>query len=351
MAEKSKLSSIIKMRSFEDLYSNKLPGGDQAVSGVNKVSEEKSEEPEESIKIAQISIESLVPFTENPFKLYSGQKLEDMIESIKENGVITPIVVRRMDNEKYEILSGHNRANAAKLAGLNIVPAIIKENISDANARIIVTDTNFMQRSIADMLPSEMARALKMQLEACKEAKKKQKLINEVENDSNLDQIKGSTQGTPLVHPGKSVQMMAENNGMNRENIRRYIRLNSLIPALLDRVDEGLISLRPAVDLSYIKDREQKLVAKILEENNFKVDMKKAELLHSLSGSGELDEDKLFEILSGEYNKKKKRDISVVRNSIKIPFKRFSIFFERGIDEETIVEELFRAMELYRKAR
>lgn len=230
-----------------------------------------------------------------------------MVESIKENGVMTPLIVRKKEDGKYEILSGQNRTNAARLAGLDKVPAIIKEGISDAEAKIIVTDTNFMQRSIADMLPSELAKSLKMQLEVCKEAKQKQVLINDVENNEKPHEMDGSEQGATMLHPQKSRYIVAANNSMNRETIRHYIRLNHLIPSLLDKVDEGQISLRPAVDLSYLKEPEQQSVLEALHNSSFKVDMAKAETLRSLSELRKPDDDKIFEVFPASTTKRKKR--------------------------------------------
>ncbi|MCO5387004.1 MAG: ParB/RepB/Spo0J family partition protein [Desulfosporosinus sp.] len=126
--------------------------------------------------ILELEIDSLVPFENHPFKLYTGQRLNDMVESIRENGVIQPIVVRNIGKGKYEILAGHNRVNASRLAGLTKIRADIRENISDDEAALIVTISNFEQRSTSDMLPSELAKSLKMQLEAAKATGKKKNL-------------------------------------------------------------------------------------------------------------------------------------------------------------------------------
>lgn len=287
MAEKeNKLAKLVKVRSFEDIFAKTGNGEESVFSDGNIGLENGTVTDNDGSKITRISIDELVPFAEHPFRLYTGKKLDDMVESIKENGVMTPLIVRKKEDGKYEILSGHNRTNAARLAGLDRVPAIIKEYINDAEAKIIVTDTNFMQRSITDMLPSELAKSLKMQLEACKEAKQKQALVNDVESGENPHEISNSGQGAPVVYLGKSVEKVAEDNKMNRENIRRYIRLNYLIPSLLDKVDEGQISLRSAVDLSYLKEPEQQSVLDALNNSSFKVDMAKAETMRSLSESG-----------------------------------------------------------------
>jgi ParB family transcriptional regulator, chromosome partitioning protein len=351
MAEKeNKLAKLVKVRSFEDIFAKTGSGEECIFDDGNIGPENDAGTDNHGSRIKKLSIDSLVAFAEHPFRLYIGKKLDDMVESIKENGVMTPLIVRRKEDGKYEILSGHNRANAARLAGLDKVPAIIKEDISDAEAKIIVTDTNFMQRSIADMLPSELAKSLKMQLEACKEAKQKQALVNDVENSEDPHEIDSSEQGAPVGHLQKSRDIIAENNNMGRENIRRYIRLNYLVPSLLDKVDEGQISLRPAVDLSYLKEIEQQSVFEALNNSSFKVDMAKAEKLRSLSESGKLDDDKIFEVLSGEYNKKKKPFRPAVKKSINISYKRLTPYFDKDTDVKEIEEEIIKALEFYRKA-
>jgi ParB family chromosome partitioning protein len=350
MTERSKLSKVIKMRSFEEMFSRIPQENNHKNNEQNIVPEKDDEKESKTVKIVQVPIESLISFADNPFKLYSGQKLEDMKESIKENGILTPLVARNINESRYEILSGHNRTNAARIIGLETVPAIIKEDLSDTEARIIVTETNFVQRSMLEMLPSELARSLKMQLEACKEVKKKQTLIEYIENGSNLYQINSFSQGAPMVYPGKSVETVAQNNCMNREDIRRYIRLNNIIEALLNMVDEKQIGLRAAVHLSYLKESEQKLVLEVLDKNCFKLDMKKAEALRSLSEAGKLDESEIFEVLSGQHSRKKKLDKTSVKRTIKISYKLFSPYFEAEMDEKAIEAELLKALEFYKKA-
>ena len=352
MAEKeNKLTKLVKVKRFEDIFAKTGTAEEQVFNDGNIGAENDAGTDKDGSKIIQLSIGALVPFVEHPFRLYTGKKLDDMVESIKENGIMIPLIVRTKEDGKYEILSGHNRANAAKLAGLEKVPAVIKEGITDAEAKIIVTDTNFMQRSIADMLPSELAKSLKMQLEACKEAKQKQTLVNEIENGENPHEIKGYGQGVPVEHLQKSRDIIAENNKMSAPNVRRYIRLNHLICGLLDKVDEEQISLRPAVDLSYIKGAEQQSVLDTLNSSNLKMDMAKAETLRSLSESGKLDDDKIFAILSGEYNKKKKPDRSAARKSINISYKRLTPYFDKDTDAKEIEEEIIKALEFYRKAQ
>ena len=316
-----------KLENFEDLF-----GLEEFIDNQNEA------------KGNMLKISKLVPFTDHPFLFYEGKKLDDIVDSIKENGVISPIVVRPIDDETFEILSGHNRVNASRIAGLEEIPAIIRYDLSDAEAKIIVTDTNFIQRSVSDMLPSELARSLKMQLEACKETKQKQELVNEIENTEDISDSNVLSQGAPVGHLQKSRDIIAENNKMSRENIRRYIRLNNLIKELLDMVDNMRISLRSAVDLSYVNNTEQQLIFKAIKSYNFKIDMTMANILRSVSENGMLTDEKIFSILSGEYKKKKKSKKTI---SIKLKPDLVSRFFTPEQKQFEIEEVIEKALTLY----
>ncbi|MDO0824051.1 ParB/RepB/Spo0J family partition protein [Desulfosporosinus nitroreducens] len=292
--------------------------------------------------LLELEIGGLVPFNNHPFKLYTGQRLNDMVESIRENGVIQPIVVRNIGKGKYEILAGHNRVNASRLAGLTKIRADIRENISDDEAALIVTISNFEQRSSTDMLPSELAKSLKMQLEAAKATGKKQELLNALKAASNQHEYRDYEQGAPVEHRGKSVEKIADNNRMSRANIQRYIRLNFLIEGLLDRVDEEKIALRPAVYLSYLSKKEQQIIEDIISINNFKIDMVKAERMKGLSEQGKLSGDNIYSILSGEDDKKPKKS-----TGIKLKPKLVTKFFHAGQKPAEIEQIIEKALSLY----
>ncbi|NJD01818.1 MAG: chromosome partitioning protein ParB [Ruminiclostridium sp.] len=318
---------VRKLENFDDLF-----GMDNSAD--NQENNERNE----------IVLSMLVPFENHPFRLYEGKKLDDMAESIRENGIINPIIVRPKADNLFEILSGHNRVNAAKIAGLDRIPAIIKEGLSDAEAKIIVTDTNFMQRSVADMLPSELAKSLKMQLEACKEAKQKQELIKEVENTENLHENNSSDMSALLEHKGKSVEKIADKNKMSRANIQRYIRLNNLLKGLLDRVDDERIGLYPAVSLSYLQQDEQLMVIETIEEKSYKIDMKKAETMRTISESSGLTHEKVVTILSGDYgNKKKAEKLTAIKLKPKLIWK----FFNPEQKQTEIEEIIEKALAMY----
>ena len=291
----------------------------------------------------ELDIDLVVPFKDHPFKLYEGEKLKRMVESIKENGVMTPIIVRKKEDGTYETLAGHNRVNAARLAGLSKIPAEIKESITDAQAKIIVTDSNFLQRSTEEMLPSELAKSLKMQLEACKEAKQKQEYINEIESDSNADGSSAGAVSTQVVQGVWSVDKVGSKNKMSRENVRRYIRLNHLTEDLLNMVDDGSIKLVPAVSLSYLTNQEQTILFSILSQNDYRIDMKRADKLKERSGN--LTEDDILAISSGEFFEKKKKPkvlaVTVKPKVISRFFNAYTTQTEINTTIETALEEYF----------
>jgi len=268
-----------------------------------------------------------------------------MVTSIKEMGVISPIVIRPKEGDRYEILSGHNRVNAAKLAGHAKVPVVIKEGLSEEEASLIVTETNLMQRSFSDLSYSERAVALKSHYEAIKAQGKRNDLINEIEMLVNVacsNSSEDSSQvATKYLRPTEKV---GKSYHLSKDTVARYIRLNELIAGLLVRIDNEEIAFIPAVTLSFIGKIEQQEIERILSENKFKVDMAKADLLKSYSGDGTLTSDKIYGILSGEINIKKKSNKPA---PIKIKAKVISKYFtpEQRLDEiEGIIE---MALEMY----
>src|SRR5699024_4282373 len=160
----------------------------------------------------EIEVSKLIPFRNHPFKLYEGERLNDMVESIKEYGVITPLIVRPMEDGRYEILSGHNRANSAKIAGLTKVPVVIKEGLTDEEAMLIVTETNLIQRSFSELSHSEKARILTERHNAIKEQGKKIDLINEIETLSNTDDLE----------KGSNIRQMGEKNRSDKKVADSY---------------------------------------------------------------------------------------------------------------------------------
>lgn len=316
-----------KVRSFADIF-----GEDAAPS------------PKQQAGVTEIEISKLVPFANHPFKLYEGERLSDMVTSVKELGVILPVVVRPKEDGSYEILSGHNRVNAAKIAGLEKVPAVIKEGLSDEEANLIVTETNLMQRSFADLSYSERAVALNAHYNAIKQQGKRNDLINEIEMLSKMRSLKAETTLPQLGAKSRADEKVGEKYNLSKNTVARYIRLNELIPELLARVDNEEIAFIPAVALSFIKKSEQQDIERIIADNNFKVDMAKAEILRSNSEAGSLTSDRIYAILSGEIDKKKKSNKPL---PIKIKPKVISRFFTQQQKPAEIEEVIEKALELY----
>ena len=309
-----------------------------------------------------IAIELLIPFANHPFKLYEGDRFSDMVRSIKEMGILLPIIVRPVDseNEQYEILSGHNRVNAAKAAGLTEVPVIIKRGLSDDEAKLIVTETNLVQRGFADLLYSERATALKNHMDAIKHQGKRVDLINEInellnddkiaENDS-LGSIAQSAESQVndslgnFAQSANSREITAKKYGLSPRNISNYIRLCKLNSALLNKVDNETIAFIPAILISYLSPDEQTELNSVLDKNNYKVDIKKAELLRSYSENKKLTNDKILQILSGELNKKPKTTKSPA--VFKLKYKIYSKYFDETMDHEEAESIIDKALAKY----
>ena len=316
-----------KVRSFADIFGEDITQEAKVKSG-----------------ITEIEISKLIPFSNHPFKLYEGERLNDMVTSIKELGVILPVVIRPKGEEIYEILSGHNRVNAAKIAGLIKVPVVIKEGLSEEEANLIVTETNLLQRSFADLSYSERAVALLRHYEAIKQQGKRNDLITEIENLSKTYNESTSETYGQVVLKSSSRDAAGSSYEFSGRTVSRYIRLNELIPELLNRVDTEEIAFIPAVSLSFIKKAEQQDIERIIADNNFKIDMVKAEILRSNSEAGSLSADRIYVILSGELAKKKK---SSKPAPIKIKPKVISRFFTQEQKPAEIEEVIEKALELY----
>jgi len=282
-----------------------------------------------------LNISDLVPFADHPFKLYEGSRLDDMVRSITEMGVIVPVIVRPLGEEEgsYEILSGHNRVNAAKIAGLTEVPTVIKTGLTDDEAALIVTETNLVQRSFADLSHSQRAVALKRHMDAISKQGKRTDLIDEIERLSNPHEIKENGTSDQLGRKLESREITAEKYGLSTTNVSRYVRLSHLTQPILNRVDSDEIAFIPAVSLSYLSPDEQTELDRLLGEAAYKVDMKKAESLRELSESKKLTPEKMAQVLSGELNKKPKPKTPP-------PFKLKAKIYQKYFDGDTPQTEI-----------
>jgi ParB family chromosome partitioning protein len=289
-------------------------------------------------------IDELIPFADHPFKLYEGERFDDMVRSIKELGVIVPVIVRPLNGDEgtYEILSGHNRVNAAKYAGLKKVPVVIKTGLTDDEAKLIVTETNLVQRSFADLSHSERAAALKQHLDVIKLQGKRTDLLNEIKMLSTPHEIKENDK-SGLIDPKQDARnRTGDKYGLDPRSVSRYVRLCELNRPLLDRVDNDEIGLYPAVSLSYLTSDEQAELDKLLSDSAYKIDMKKAESLRGFSESKKLTHEKMKQILSGELNKKPKPKTTP---PFKLKAKIYQKYFEPNTPQaemETVIDQAKR---------
>ena len=234
-------------------------------------------------KVQEIDISKISNFPDHPFKVNDDEKMQDMVKSIKEYGVILPVIVRPKEDETYEMISGHRRKRACELAGVKQIRCIVK-NLSDDEATILMVDSNIQREEI---LPSEKAFAYKMKLEAMKHQGKK----------IDIDEEETST---PVVAKLRTDEILGEEVGESRENIRRYIRLTKLIPELLDEVDSKRIAFRPAVELSYLSDENQYVVLNKLEFDEVSPSLSQAIILKKMEQEGTITEEKIEELLDKE---------------------------------------------------
>lgn len=255
-----------------------------------------------------IKDEDLEDFPNQPFKMYSESRKNSMIESIKINGIIEPIVVRKTDNGKYQILSGHNRRLCGREAGLKEFKCIVKENMTDDEASLYMVDSNLMVR---DVMPTERGKALSIRKECLKNEKIASKVENEIlqDNVDKLDTIQ---------------QKMMEENKMSNGNIQRYIRLNYLIPHLGEMVDDKKINLKTGESLSFLSKKEQRDIVNIIEKENVKVSEAMAKKIKKSSDNGELTKELLKRILVKEKDVKLEVRVVFYEDEIKKYFSKIN---------------------------
>lgn len=251
--------------------------------------------------ISNLEIDSIRPFSDHPFRLYEGKRLTDMVESIKEHGILNPAIVRKCA-DGYEMLAGHNRMNAAKLAGLKEIPAIVKTDLTDAEAYVYVIETNVMQRSFAELLPSEKAAVMAMRYEKVCCQGKRNDIIKELQimNGIQPEETCGHN-----GHKLKSRDVVADEYGLSSRNAARYLRINHLIRSFKNLMDDGKLALVAGMYLSYLTEDEQQLVWGVAESQKYKVKPKAAEELRGKSGK--LTEEEVKGILDGTSAKKRNR--------------------------------------------
>ena len=256
-------------------------------------STEENRQEEQREQVQQIPIDALHPFTNHPFKVLDDEAMTRTVESIAQYGVLVPLIARpRPDCDGYEIISGHRRQYAAKLAGLDTLPVIVRQ-MSDDAAVILMVDSNLQREHI---LPSERALAYKMKLDAMRRTSGRP-------SKENVSQI-----GTQK----RSDQIMAEELGESRNQIQRFIRLTNLVPELLDMVDEKKIAFNPAVELSYLDESQQRDFLEAMNDTQNAPSLSQAQRLKKLAQEGHFSYDVAFAVMGEE--KKDELDKVVIKN-------------------------------------
>ena len=280
--------------------------------------EERDQKNQEYVK--DISIYEITDFPNHPFKVKMDDKMLETIESVRDHGVLVPALVREKPTGGYEMISGHRRKMASELAGKETMPCIVR-NLSDDQAVIVMVDSNLQREEI---LPSEKAFAYKMKLEAMNRQGKRTDLTS-----------------TPLVSKFRTNEILAQEAGESRETIRRYIRLTELIPEILEMVDDKKISMRPAVELSYLTKEEQEILYDTMESEACTPSHAQAIKIRKFSAEGRLNEDVLLSIMAEE----KPNQVE----QWKIPKNRLKKYFPSGTTQQKMEETIIKALELYRK--
>ena len=264
-----------------------------ALKGLDDLfSTEENRQEEQREQVQQIPIDALHPFTNHPFKVLDDEAMTRTVESIAQYGVLAPLIARpRPDGDGYEIISGHRRQYAAKLAGLDTLPVIVRQ-MSDDAAVILMVDSNLQREHI---LPSERAFAYKMKLEALKK--------QGARSDLTSCQV-----GTKF----RADESLAEDSGESARNVQRFIRLTNLIPELLDMVDEKKISFSPAVELSYLDESQQRDFLEAMNDTQNAPSLSQAQRLKKLAQEGHFSYDVAFAVMGEE--KKDELDKVVIKN-------------------------------------
>ena len=332
----------------------------------------------------EMEFDQMKHFSEHRFKLYTGKRLEDMVDSIKFYGILQPLILWHRGDE-YILLSGYNRRNAGMLAGLKKGPVVIKENLSHDEAVLIMAETNLRQRSFSDLRESERAFCLKQHYDALKSQGKRTDLINEIDALLNADDNDGTSALSETVTrlgtgemlgagastlsetvtklqteemPGaagvstlsetvtklQTDEKLGEKYGLNRDKVAKYVRIAGLIPPLLERFDRGEITFLAAYDISFIESKEYQEILEEYLQGGYRLDTKKAALFHSCAKEGNLTEKMIVEILSGEKSETleaaKSKTFHLKPNVI-------SRYFTPVQSRKEIEETIEKALELY----
>ena len=298
-----------------------IDNGNLALKGLDDLfSTEENRQEEQREQVQQIPIDALRPFTNHLFKVLDDEAMTRTVESIAQYGVLAPLIARpRPDGDGYEIISGHRRQYAAKLAGLDTLPVIVRDMDDDA-ATILMVDSNLQREHIS---PSERAFAYKMKLDAIKNQGARSDLT--------------STQ----VAQKLSVEKVGDDAGVSKDTIRRFIRLTNLIPELLDMVDEKKIAFNPAVELSYLDESQQRDFLEAMNDTQNAPSLSQAQQLKKMAQQGDFSYEKAFDVMGQE--KKSEKDTVTIKNET------LRKYFPRSYTPKQMEEKIIQLLDAWQK--
>ena len=298
-------------------------GGNISLTSYDDIFETDESRAESQLeRVQNISISELVPFKDHPFKVVDDEAMLRTTESIAQYGVLTPLIARPLENGGYEIISGHRRAHAAELAGLTEVPVLVRQMDDDA-ATVLMVDSNLQRENI---LPSERAYAYKMKLEAIKHQGERTDLTS-----------------TQVGRKLEAADIVGQETGDSRNQVRRYIRLTNLIPELLEMVDQKQISFNPAVELSYLAPEEQEIFMQAMDEVQASPSLSQAQRLKKLAQEGDFTMDAAREIM----NEVKKGDLE------RVTFRNEQLrkYFPRSYTTQQMQDTIIKLLDQWQKKK
>ena len=276
-------------------------------------------------KVRRVAVAMIDDFPEHPFKVKDDEEMEKLKDSISLYGVLTPVVARRGENGRYELISGHRRKYACKALGIEFIPAIVRE-MSREEAVIAMVDSNLQREHI---LPSEKAFAYRMKLEAIKCQGRR----NDLTSPPVVEKLEKNEKDV------LSATVIGAKNGDSYEQVRRYIRLTELVPELLELVDNGRMAFRPAVEISYLTEDEQRDLVETIDSEDCTPSLSQACRMKKFSQEGKLDMDTIFAIMTEEKANQKEK--------IKIPAEHLEKYFSRGTSPAEIERVILLALDAY----
>ncbi|RGC02311.1 ParB/RepB/Spo0J family partition protein [Faecalibacterium prausnitzii] len=299
-----------------------IDSGNLALKGLDDLfSTEENRQEEQREQVQQIPIDELHPFTNHPFKVLDDEAMTRTVESIAQYGVLAPLIARPRPEGGYEIISGHRRQYAAKLAGLDTLPVIVR-NMDDDAAVILMVDSNLQREHI---LPSERALAYKMKLDAMRRTSGRP-------SKENPRQLVGNFETADVI--GKE-------SGESGRQVQRFIRLTNLIPELLDMVDEKKISFNPAVELSYLDESQQRDFLEAMQDTQNAPSLSQAQQLKKMAQQGEFSYEKAFDVMGQE--KKSEKDTVTIKNET------LRKYFPRSYTPKQMEEKIIQLLDAWQK--